>query len=44
VEIILVDDGSKDGTLKFIKAMTEKYPEEESAKTCFVRGLRQMVN
>jgi cellulose synthase/poly-beta-1,6-N-acetylglucosamine synthase-like glycosyltransferase len=30
VEIILVDDGSKDGTLKYIKEMTEKYPEEQA--------------
>ena len=45
VEIILVDDGSKDKTLEFIKKMTVEHPEENtSTHTCFVRGLRQMVN
>lgn len=44
VEIILIDDGSRDKTLEYIKQMTEKYPEAESGPTVFVRGLRQIVN
>lgn len=45
VEILLVDDGSKDTTLDFIKRMTEEHQEDTAAKTtCFVRGLRQIKN
>lgn len=45
VEILLVDDGSKDTTLAFIKRMTEEHPEDAKAKTtCFVRGLRLIKN
>ena len=39
IEIILVDDGSKDKTLQFIIEMTKKYPETQSPCIC-VRGLR----
>lgn len=39
VEIILVDDGSKDKTLDYIKQMTAKYQGSLQ-----VVGLRQMVN
>ena len=40
VEIILVDDGSKDSTLTYIEEMSKVYSESESKATCFVRGLR----
>ena len=43
VEIILIDDGSKDTTLQYIKKMTIAHPEKQG-QTCFVRGLRQVVN
>ena len=43
VEIILIDDGSKDSTLEYIKKMTIAHPETKG-QTCFVRGLRQVVN
>jgi dolichyl-phosphate beta-glucosyltransferase len=44
VEVLLVDDGSKDTTLNYIKKMTEEYPESSSLPTCFVTGVRQVVN
>ncbi len=44
IEIILVDDGSKDKTWDYILEMTKKYPESETSPTVFVRGLKQLQN
>lgn len=40
IEIILVDDGSKDKTWDFILDMTKKFPESQTLPTIFVRGLK----
>ena len=42
IEIILVDDGSKDKTWDFILEMTKKFPESATQPTIFVRGLKQL--
>ena len=42
IEIILVDDGSKDKTWDFILEMTKKFPESATQPTIFVRGLKQI--
>ena len=42
IEIILVDDGSKDKTWDFILEMTKKFPESTTEPTIFVRGLKQL--
>ena len=42
IEIILVDDGSKDKTWDFILEMTKKFPENLTQPTIFVRGLKQI--
>ena len=44
IEIILVDDGSKDKTWDFILEMTKKFPENPTQPTIFVRGLKQIQN
>ena len=40
IEIILVDDGSKDKTWDFILEMTKKFPESQTKPNIFVRGLK----
>ncbi len=44
IEIILVDDGSKDKTWDYILEMTKKFPESQTKPTIFVRGLKQLQN
>ncbi len=44
IEIILVDDGSKDKTLQYIRRMSEEHPYESQSPCCFVTGIRQLVN
>ena len=40
IEIILVDDGSKDKTWDYILEMTKKFPENQTKPNIFVRGLK----
>ena len=44
IEIILVDDGSKDKTWDYILEMTKKFPESQTKPNIFVRGLKQLQN